>query len=261
MAEAAGVTSRLQNIIDTPEGPSPIVVPAARPTQGSPVARAKPVARWSTSPRQAPQQPRSATPSEDENGSDDSRISQIQHPDPPRRTNVPISRSPSQMSEDESLRRSTSSLAEEELSPPPAKRRVIRSPVAARAPVRRAVPQASRNRPAKARSERRTGSAPRRGGDGPIDIKVQRFVGHEEDDDRDEEPIPFSNETGETVVDVLMHLCEETVERTRDMFDQRVEEAPDSDTRKEYRTMSRAVESFRQELESRLLQHVSLSIN
>lgn len=220
------------------------------------MARARLSTRPSSSPRPAPQPSVSPTPSQDDDGSEGSFVSQIQRPSSHTRPNISLRQFSEHASEERSPDRSSPSVTDP-LSPPAPKRRLVQ-PVATRAPARRPAQQSTRKRPAKAKSDRSTGSTSRRGGDGPIDIKVQRFVEDDEDERSDEDVIPFANESGETVVDVLMHLCEETVERTKDLFEQRVEQAPDSETRKEFRNMGRAVEAFRQELESRLLQHVSL---
>jgi hypothetical protein len=69
--------------------------------------------------------------------------------------------------------------------------------------------------------------------------------------------IPFANRGGVNAVDVLSKLCEELVEMYMDKLEARARAAEDAATRREQKTMYRALEAFQEELKTRLLEHVS----
>ncbi|KAL3958304.1 hypothetical protein ACCO45_006466 [Purpureocillium lilacinum] len=89
-----------------------------------------------------------------------------------------------------------------------------------------------------------------------IEITVQRFVNHKRRGSSDplQTEIPFANRSGETVVDVFAQVCDEVIATTLAQFEQLLEEA-DNAKKKEYRIKMRAIEAYREELNSRLLQH------
>ena len=113
---------------------------------------------------------------------------------------------------------------------------------------------------AAARSRRESGDGD---GDGDaIEITVQRFVNNKRRDaDSASDPlhaeIPFANRSGETVVDVFAQVCEEVIASTLAQLEQLADTAETAAKKKEYRIKMRAIEAYRQELSTRLLQHVS----
>jgi outer membrane biosynthesis protein TonB len=99
-----------------------------------------------------------------------------------------------------------------------------------------------------------------------VPVTVQRFTkqprGGDEangEDGQDAE-IPFANRGGVNAVDVLSKLCEELVEAYMAKLEERARAAEDAATRREQKTMYRALEAFQEELRTRLLEHVSASI-
>ncbi|KAM4068056.1 triadin [Hirsutella rhossiliensis] len=100
--------------------------------------------------------------------------------------------------------------------------------------------------------------------DDAIEITVQRFVnnkkqagGDGDDDGLDplQSEIPFANRIGESVVDVLAQVCDEVMAATLAQFRQLADEADSAAKKKECRVKMRAIEAYREELGSRLLQH------
>jgi hypothetical protein len=103
---------------------------------------------------------------------------------------------------------------------------------------------------------------------GSVPVTVQRFAkprrAPEAVEDEDEpiadlinEEIPFANRGGVNAVDVLSKLCEELIEAYMDKLEERGRAAEDAATRREQKTMYRALEAFQEELRTRLLEHVS----
>ena len=91
----------------------------------------------------------------------------------------------------------------------------------------------------------------------PIEITVQRLVNVKGNDmDALSSAIPFANRSGESVVDVLAQVCEEVIETTLSQYEELEETAADLAHKKECRVKRRAIEAFREELSTRLLQHV-----
>ncbi|KAL7939787.1 hypothetical protein V8C35DRAFT_287680 [Trichoderma chlorosporum] len=99
------------------------------------------------------------------------------------------------------------------------------------------------------------------GGGGTIEITVQRFVNHKkrghEDDDVDplQNEMAFVNHGGESVIDVFAQVCDEVISSTLEQFQEVAGGAEDPAKKKEYRIKMRAIEAYREELKSRLLQH------
>ena len=73
--------------------------------------------------------------------------------------------------------------------------------------------------------------------------------------------IPFTSRGGVNAVDVLSKLCEELIEAYMDKLQERGRAAEDAATRREQKTMYRALEAFQEELRTRLLEHVSPAYN
>lgn len=140
------------------------------------------------------------------------------------------------------------------------KGRPVNSPAIQKQPRKNA---AGAGRPPKTASVR-SGASRRSasGDDAAVEVTVQRFINNRregEDEDSDDplqENIPFANKATETVVDVLAQVCEEVVETTLGQFRRLANTTSDSAKQKEYRVKMRAIEAYREELSSRLLQHV-----
>lgn len=98
-----------------------------------------------------------------------------------------------------------------------------------------------------------------------IEITVQRFVNLKKPkggDDDEEDPlhseIPFANRTGESTVDVFAQVCEEVITNTMGQFHELLSDATTEPAKKqEFRIKMRAIDAYKEELNSRLLQHVS----
>ncbi|KAH6853875.1 hypothetical protein B0I37DRAFT_440966 [Chaetomium sp. MPI-CAGE-AT-0009] len=67
--------------------------------------------------------------------------------------------------------------------------------------------------------------------------------------------IPFTSRGGVNAIDVLSKLCEELIEAYMDKLQERGRAAEDAATRREQKTMYRALEAFQEELRTRLLEH------
>jgi hypothetical protein len=97
-----------------------------------------------------------------------------------------------------------------------------------------------------------------------IEITVQRFVnlkkrgGADDGEDPLHSEIPFANRSGESTVDVFAQVCEEVINNTMGQFHELLSSsAADAAKKKEFRIKMRAIEAYKEELNSRLLQHVS----
>jgi hypothetical protein len=106
---------------------------------------------------------------------------------------------------------------------------------------------------------------------GSVPVTVQRFTKPPRAGDKaegQEEPggdllngeIPFANHSGVNAVDVLSKLCEELIEAYMAKLEERLSTAEDAATKREHRTMYRALEAFQEELRTRLLEHVSTNV-
>ncbi|OTB19203.1 hypothetical protein K445DRAFT_18810 [Daldinia sp. EC12] len=103
---------------------------------------------------------------------------------------------------------------------------------------------------------------PKRRSDGEaIPIIVQRYTKrtHLNEDDTNGDilnaDIPFSNRGGVNVIDVLSQVCDEVVESSLETLHEAAVNAKDAATKKEFRTKLRALEAFKEELRTRLLEH------
>jgi hypothetical protein len=142
--------------------------------------------------------------------------------------------------------------SEDEEEEEPIQKRQRTSPAPQRQPAKRSKPQPKK---------KRHSSGSDRDDDAAIEITVQRFVnnfpqGADEEEDVQQE-IPFANRGGETVVDVFAQVCEEVISTALEQFHDLVASSDDPEKKKEYRIKMRAVAAYREELTSRLLQHVS----
>lgn len=112
---------------------------------------------------------------------------------------------------------------------------------------------------------RESGGGDKDDDDDAIEITVQRFANNKkragpDGDDEGLDPlqseIPFANRAGESVVDVLAQVCDEVMAATLAQYQQLADEADSAAAKKECRIKMRAIEAYREELGSRLLQHV-----
>ena len=100
-----------------------------------------------------------------------------------------------------------------------------------------------------------------------IDITIQRFVNWKtqanDNDGNTEDPLhsndPCEAPVGEkvTVIDVLAQVCHEVAAHMLIQLGDIIDKTPDPKAKKILRIKMRAVEAYREELSSRLLQHVS----
>lgn len=134
----------------------------------------------------------------------------------------------------------------------PVQKRHRRSPAAQRQPAKRPKPQPK---------QKRHSSGSDRDDDAAIEITVQRFVNNfaqgADDEDELQQEIPFANRGGETVVDVFSQVCEEMISSTLENLQKMLQSSDDLGKKKELRVKIRAIGAYREELNSRLLQHVS----
>lgn len=104
--------------------------------------------------------------------------------------------------------------------------------------------------------------------DGSIQVPVQRFTrpkhgATDEDEAEDDDgageitnvAIPFSSREGVNSVDVLSQLCEEVTANVLRILRNKVTQVEDTASRKEMKTKVSAVEAFREELRTNLLEH------
>lgn len=161
---------------------------------------------------------------------------------------------------------------EDEEEEPNSKRRrgkTVRSPAAEKqpAPKPRNRPQAKQPAEPKPKDKQiqrlKKATKERRISDGTaIEITVQRFVnvkkyGKEaEDEDPLSSEVPFAAR-GENVVDVFAQVCMEVIDATLVQLYNLATMTDDRDKKKECRIKTRAIEAYKEELTSRLLQHVS----
>ncbi|KAI1465466.1 uncharacterized protein F4812DRAFT_438847 [Daldinia caldariorum] len=120
----------------------------------------------------------------------------------------------------------------------------------------------SHPKPPKEKKKKKDKQPPKRRSDGgAIPIIVQRYTKrmHLNEDDTNGDilnaEIPFSNRGGVNVIDVLSQVCDEVVESSLETLHEAAVKAKDSATKKEFRTKLRALEAFKEELRTRLLEH------
>ncbi|CAM1504597.1 Fc.00g021880.m01.CDS01 [Cosmosporella sp. VM-42] len=156
---------------------------------------------------------------------------------------------------------------EEEPAPKRRRGRPTRSPAAQRqsAPKSKAERRPGPQAKSKAVVKPKGAAKPRREsgeGDGPsIEITVQRFVNikkqildEADEDDPLQSEMAFANR-GETVVDVFAQVCTEVIDATLGQFQDLLSNTDDKAKKKEFRIKMRAIEAYKEELNSRFLQH------
>lgn len=154
--------------------------------------------------------------------------------------------------------------AAEEPAPKRRRRKATESPAVQRHPKpAQKETRKPRGKPAKA-AKRRDEAADELEGEsgGTVPVTVQRFTRKVHYDVEDtgadilSSDIPFANRAGVNAVDVLSQLCEALADTFLSNLEERARSAGDNAAKRDFRTMMRAVEAFREELRSRLLEQV-----
>ncbi|KAG5929105.1 hypothetical protein E4U42_007139 [Claviceps africana] len=129
-----------------------------------------------------------------------------------------------------------------------------KSPAPQRQPAKR---PRQHSHPSPSSKGKRPSSSSEQNDDATVEIIVQRFVNNfpRDDDDDPQQEIPYANRAGETVVDVFAQVCDEVISSALDQLQQLAAQTADVDKKKECRVKTRAIEAYREELSSRLLQH------
>jgi hypothetical protein len=154
------------------------------------------------------------------------------------------------------------------------KRKPPQSPAAQQPPKTRKEKKQPASQPKKSAPKKKTKPTPAADDDqdeleaeakGTIPIQVQRFTKPRKvhyDGDSDTGPdilasdtIPFASRAGVNAVDVLAQMCDEMVASFLSNLHDQGRAAADAAARREFRTMIRALEAFREELRTRLLEH------
>lgn len=97
----------------------------------------------------------------------------------------------------------------------------------------------------------------------PVPVKVQRFtrLRRREDNVTGDDAvlnsdIPYANRAGVNAVDFLAQVCEKTIDNTVEKIKEGTANADDAATKRELRVKLRALQAFKEELRTRLLEHV-----
>lgn len=142
-------------------------------------------------------------------------------------------------------------------------KRVRKAPPATRnSPAKQRQPKAPRaksNKPAAPRKKRDEDTA------GAVAIEIQRFTQPkpqaDDDDSGDEDPlnstIPYASRSGVNAVDVFAQMCKEIMGKSVDKIKEGIRTAEDAAAKKELRVKLLALQAFREEVRTRLLEHVS----
>lgn len=96
-----------------------------------------------------------------------------------------------------------------------------------------------------------------------IHIDVQRFVEPEEEDDDAALPdfeIPEADRKGVNAIDVLCQMCEEMINHSIESLAEAINNAQNNAEKREFRTKARALEAFREEIKTRFLEHVCVTL-
>lgn len=124
-------------------------------------------------------------------------------------------------------------------------------------------PRAKSNKPGAPRKKKAEDTV------GAVAIKIQRFTQPkpqaDDDDSGDEDPlsstIPYASRSGVNAVDVFAQMCEEIMGRSVEKIKEGIRTAEDTAIKKELRVKLLALQSFREEVRTRLLEHVSQSFS
>ncbi|KAK7418246.1 hypothetical protein QQX98_004030 [Neonectria punicea] len=121
-------------------------------------------------------------------------------------------------------------------------------------------PKSKAKQPVKLKPARKAARESGEGDDAAIEVTVQRFVHFKKQTDGEDGDDPLQSEvmfstSGETVIDVLSQVCMEVTQSTLVQLQEAIGNTEDKAKKKEYRIKMRAIEAYREELTSRLLQH------
>lgn len=130
-----------------------------------------------------------------------------------------------------------------------------------KSPAKQRQPKPPRTKPTKPAASRKKRDDDRAGA---VAIKIQRFTQprpRADDDSGDEDPlsstIPYASRGGVNAVDVFAQMCEEIMGRSVESIKEIFRNAQDAAAKKESRVKLLAVQAFREEVRTRLLEHVS----
>ncbi|KAI0545810.1 hypothetical protein F4679DRAFT_559868 [Xylaria curta] len=133
----------------------------------------------------------------------------------------------------------------------------VEPPAKKRRPKQKNVSPAKQAQP-KPIKEKKRPSARRKSDGEPIPVTVQRYTKplRQNEDDIDEDvlngDIPFTDHKSPNVVDVMLQICEESLEKYLSVLHEEATQADGPANRKIYRTKLRTVEAFQEELRTRL---------
>ncbi|RYC62394.1 hypothetical protein CHU98_g3818 [Xylaria longipes] len=120
------------------------------------------------------------------------------------------------------------------------------------------VSPAKQAQPKTVKEKKKKPSARRKSDGESIPVTVQRYTKplRRNDNDTDEDilngDIPFTDHKSPNVVDVMLQICEESMDKYLSALHEEASQADGSANRKIYRTKLRAVEAFQEELRTRL---------
>ena len=246
--------STLSTVLDDPDeidelsSPMAASTSSARKPQPKPKPKPKPKAQKEPSPE--PPKDHESIEEEQHSGTEDERAEEVDAHEAARRIGR---KRPRPTSPHEGSPELNAKIPDNDA---PAKKKRQKRPQ--ESPAKQAQPKAQK-------PKRRRSTVARSDGGEAIPIIVQRYTkrAHQNEDDTDADilgtEIPFANRGGVNVIDVLAQMCEEVIDSNLETLHKATAQAPDSATKKEYRTKLRALEAFQEELRTRLLEHVSLS--
>ncbi|KAI1328883.1 hypothetical protein F5Y16DRAFT_136863 [Xylariaceae sp. FL0255] len=119
--------------------------------------------------------------------------------------------------------------------------------------------QSHPKKPSKEKKKRR--SSERQGNGESIPVTVQRYTrplernGENSDEDILNDDIPFTDHKSPNVVDILLQLCEESMEKYLSAVHEKANEVEGRYQRREFRTKIRSLEAFQEEIRIRLQTH------
>ncbi|KAK7430931.1 hypothetical protein QQZ08_002459 [Neonectria magnoliae] len=121
-------------------------------------------------------------------------------------------------------------------------------------------PKSKAKQPIKLKPARKAARESGEGDDAAIEVTVQRFVHFKKQTDAEDGDDPLQSEvtfstSGETIIDVFSQVCMEVIQSTLVQLQEAIGNTEDKAKKKEYRIKMRAIEAYREELTSRLLQH------
>lgn len=142
----------------------------------------------------------------------------------------------------------------------PVAKRPRKAPLVKRkSPAKQRQPKAARAKPNKSAARKKEGGDTAEA----VAIKIQRFTRprrRADDDSGDEDPlnsiIPYANRSGVNAVDVFAQMCEEIIGKSVEKIKEGIRNAQNAAAKKESRVQLMALQAFREEIRTRLLEHV-----